>query len=112
MSEKHTQGELAHTPGAIWKVLRDERGNPVAEVGYGPEALCEANARRLVACWNACEDIATESLEAGYIRGLVEALDLIETAAGSPGHVAYMTKARMQEVAREAIVAVHSKASA
>ncbi|HET6496837.1 MAG TPA: hypothetical protein VFH61_15885 [Thermoleophilia bacterium] len=112
MSEKHTQGELAHTPGAIWKVLRDERGNPVAEVGYGPEALCEANARRLVAGWNACEGIPTESLETGCVNGLVEALDLIETAAGSPGHVLYTTKARMQEVAREALASIQPKVPA
>jgi len=35
----------------------------------------EANARRIVACVNACEGIPTEALEAGVVRELVEALE-------------------------------------
>ena len=33
----------------------------------------QANARRLVACWNACQSIPTEALEAGVVGELVEA---------------------------------------
>jgi hypothetical protein len=32
----------------------------------------EANAKRIVACVNACEGITNEALEAGYIKHLVE----------------------------------------
>lgn len=34
----------------------------------------EANARRIVACVNACEGIPTEALESGAVRELLEAL--------------------------------------
>jgi hypothetical protein len=34
----------------------------------------EANARRLVACWNACQSIPTDALEAGVVGELVEAV--------------------------------------
>jgi hypothetical protein len=42
----------ATTPGGTWK---DET---------------EANARRLAACWNACEGIPTELLETAVVAGL------------------------------------------
>ena len=58
-----------HTPGRL-KVrgfvnLRTEAGNhPIASCN--PQGLYhadEANARRLVACWNACDGLTTEHLE-------------------------------------------------
>lgn len=72
MSEKHTQGRLKATRlGAIV-------GGPIREYvnGSGQDQVAmttgaewmdegekEANARRLVACWNACEGIPTADLE-------------------------------------------------
>lgn len=34
----------------------------------------EVNARRLAACWNACQSIPTEALEAGVVEELLEAV--------------------------------------
>jgi hypothetical protein len=72
MSEKHTQGRLKATRlGAIV-------GGPIREYvnGSGQDQVAmttgtewmdegekEANARRLVACWNACDGIPTTDLE-------------------------------------------------
>lgn len=61
MSEKHTPGRV--------KVQHPDAGERGWEVAFEPglERLCaditEANARRLAACWNACESIDTEYLE-------------------------------------------------
>lgn len=56
----HTQGKLsvdAH------KNIVAEGGGLVAFPGIAAGFDQEANARRLVACWNACEGISTEELE-------------------------------------------------
>ena len=61
MSAQHTQGRV--------KVQHPDAGERGLEVAFEPglERLCaditEANARRLVACWNACEGISTDALE-------------------------------------------------
>ena len=52
---KHTNGDV---PGAISLVLARVTARPT----WMAEA--EANARRLAACWNACEGMTTEALEA------------------------------------------------
>lgn len=81
---KHTPGPLAF---GQWPSL--EKGN-ANESGWveiwseaDPDECCPypiisckghdpvANARRLVACWNACDGISTEELEAGLIAGLI-----------------------------------------
>ena len=71
-----------HTPGRV-KVQHPHAGDRGWEVAFDPglEQLCqnitEGNARRLVACWNACEGIPTEDLEHYYgdRGGLDAALD-------------------------------------
>ena len=61
MSAQHTQGRV--------KVQHPDAGERGWEVAFEPglERLCaditEANARRLVACWNALQDFSTEALE-------------------------------------------------
>lgn len=82
MEAKHTQGELKYASESInpdWAVVTDANGSVVANV---PDVVsapamrqmpAEANARRLVACWNACQSIPTEALEAGVVGELVEA---------------------------------------
>lgn len=61
MSAQHTQGRV--------KVQHPDAGERGLEVAFEPglERLCaditEANARRLVACWNALQDFSTEALE-------------------------------------------------
>ena len=57
-----------HTPGHV-KVQHPHAGERGWEAAFEPglEQLCqditEANARRLVACWNACDGIETYALE-------------------------------------------------
>ena len=57
-----------HTPGRL-KVQHPHAGERGWEIALEPglEQVCqdvtEANARRLVACWNACEGISTDELE-------------------------------------------------
>ena len=57
-----------HTPGRV-KVQHPDAGERGWEVAFEPglERLCaditEANARRLVACWNALQDFSTVELE-------------------------------------------------
>jgi len=69
MSEHHTQGRLtADKPRDDLHAIRDCRNRIVADVGYSGTLTGDvANARRLAACWNACDGIATEILEAGKI---------------------------------------------
>lgn len=65
MSAKHTQGRLVVRGG--FSIYADEGKTPVADTCLTASVPDndEANARRLVACWNACEGLHTESLERG-----------------------------------------------
>lgn len=56
-------------------VHADVRGHRRSGVGGDTEEEVQANARRLVACWNACDGISTEELEAGAIQKLREQRD-------------------------------------
>ena len=60
----HTQGEL-HT-GGDGTIIYDREGWPVANATVYHARLepkaSQDNARRLVACWNACEGISTDDL--------------------------------------------------
>jgi hypothetical protein len=81
-----TEGQ-AHTPGK--RVVRGTRVGVIdqrdgvlimtakAFSGTGSSlAEQEANARRLAACENACEDIPTEALEAGAVTDLLAACEV------------------------------------
>lgn len=63
---KHTEGPLATD---AYGNVQDETGASIATVTNWDmrhdrlSGECEANARRIVACWNACEGLRTESLE-------------------------------------------------
>jgi hypothetical protein len=64
MSGQHTQGriEVAQILGGDWIVQTVER-NKFGQAALIAANLTEANARRLTACWNACEGLSTEQLE-------------------------------------------------
>jgi hypothetical protein len=64
VSGQHTQGRL-HVCSHSAERLRDEAGEWVADTAAVRRGVLEgtANARRLAACWNACEGISTEELE-------------------------------------------------
>lgn len=59
-----------HTPGRLvvrggYSIYADDGKTPVADACLTNSVADkdEANARRLVACWNACEGISTDELE-------------------------------------------------
>ena len=69
MSGQHTKWWL-HVCSHSDKRLRDEKGEWVADVASArrPEREDVANARRLAACWNACEGLETDDLEVVSIK--------------------------------------------
>lgn len=76
MSENHTKGRLVLGPhGAIrgGPVIRFMNGSAQEQVAMTTGAVWMgpgehvANARRLVACWNACDGIPTDALEKGRL---------------------------------------------
>ncbi|MEO0002449.1 MAG: hypothetical protein RLZZ22_141 [Pseudomonadota bacterium] len=65
MSAKHTQGLLAVNPCRLDQIATADASKEIARVtnfGHSVDTII-ANARRLVACWNACDGIGTEALE-------------------------------------------------
>ena len=68
MSEQHTPGPLKNVKHSIYS----DAGYSIALTLLTRSSLGaehdEANARRLVACWNASEGIDTEDLEAGSVN--------------------------------------------
>lgn len=98
MSAQHTPGRLeskTHTYGIAdtgdYDSIFEIWGGEKVIAWFGGEDTDEANARRLVACWNACEGIDTEYLEGDeslphYARRLMtqrdELLAALEKIAG------------------------------
>lgn len=72
---KHTRGVIT----ADWMMAghgRDTRRMETLNIeGRGTIALAYTaeDARRLVACWNACQGLSTEALEAGVVAELINA---------------------------------------
>ena len=60
----HTEGKMAANDDWIGR----ETGGIVAIMGGFDDITNKANARRLVACWNACDGVSTESLETGELN--------------------------------------------
>lgn len=92
MSAKHTPGLLHVDPKRSLRIATDQ-DESLASTGTSDvlRDSWEANARRLVACWNACDGIDTEYLEGDdslphYARRLMaqrdELLAALEKIAG------------------------------
>lgn len=114
-----------HTPGRL-KVQHPHAGERGWEIAFelGVEQVCqditEANARRLVACWNYCEGVSTEHLEKYGMpdfaqkisdlreqrNKLLEALKRIEGATMSM----YATRSDMLEDCQDIALAAIAKA--
>lgn len=65
-NDKHTQGRLSVTFSELENaayLVNDKRQAVARCINTNLEWLFEANARRLAACWNACEGVPTETLE-------------------------------------------------
>lgn len=77
MSEKHTPGRLAANPIQPNQIATADARREIARATIlSSHHETAANARRIVACWNACEGISTEALELGAIQ------DRIASACG------------------------------
>ena len=63
MSEKYTRGPWKTEGEGIHAIIRGGDATIVAVRHRLPADVHEANARRIVACVNACEGISTENLE-------------------------------------------------
>ena len=66
MAAEYTKGELYTLPNYPDTVhaKTGSRGRRICDTtSFGSKAENEANARRIAACWNACEGISTTSLE-------------------------------------------------
>ena len=76
----HTEGKLEAIGGRWGWNLEDSQGNPVALM---TGSTAEAIARRIAACWNACEGIETEQLKNMNVAVIVEqALDTSDENLG------------------------------
>lgn len=77
MSAKHTQGRLffAYDDNGFYEIGSDANSLRIAFT-YGEGETDESNARRLVACWNACEGIPTARVEAGAVDILAYSMDI------------------------------------
>ncbi|KKN77923.1 hypothetical protein LCGC14_0354880 [marine sediment metagenome] len=98
MADKHTPGllhlmtvdDMGWNNETYWYLecaaeARDGMDFPEATTIVDPESgiLTEADACRLVACWNACESLPTEALEGGVVEEMLEAaLKLANEASG------------------------------
>ena len=80
MSAQHTNGRLYPLQGDP-SVLHAEQGARGRRVccteSFGDKDENNANARRLAACWNACDGIGTEHLEDDAVRKLIQDRDLL-----------------------------------
>ena len=98
----HTPGPMNRNPFPPQKPL-EVAGLHLAHFSKGAGGgTSEANARRICAAWNACEGIPTEALEAGVVRDMLEALQLLlQVQDGLPMTGTEAT--RRAEMARAAI---------
>lgn len=83
---KHTPGGVTFKRGQFGSsvfVIYGKDGFPIAQTisNSSPEGMerarrgeHEANARRLAACWNACEGLSTEHLEQHGLPGFAQAI--------------------------------------
>ncbi len=73
VKDKHS--DLGPAFWLIDAVPQPNQETAVAELCAKPGDRSEANAKRIVACVNACAGIPTEQLKAGSVRGLLDAID-------------------------------------
>lgn len=65
MNAQHTQGRIVVNPIQLDQIATADASKGIARVthfGHSVDTVI-ANARRLAACWNACEGISTDDLE-------------------------------------------------
>lgn len=96
MSAQHTPGRLT-ADGTVLLFARNAGGFSISGC---PDA--ETNARRLAACWNACEGLDTEGLE--NLTAIGETIASMHDRATS-GQLRTMTQARLATAQRDKLLA-------
>lgn len=107
MNTQHTQGRL-HVAGQDKVQIRSDE-HQIAKAWSFAGKTGQENARRLAACWNACEGLHTESLERNkplgdqlvdainqrdeLLEALKEAINLIETLSPIEGQTVRKARA-------------------
>ena len=79
MSAKHTRGRMVVNPIQLDQIATADASKGIAHVthfGHSVDTVI-ANARRLAACWNACNGVSTEHLEDDAVRKLIQDRDLL-----------------------------------
>lgn len=81
MNTKHTAGEVSMSSSFMLisedgKVVISTLPFPGMTDLSVPVLVAEANAKRLMALWNACQNIPTKALEEGVVEGILEALKI------------------------------------
>lgn len=79
MSAKHTRGRMVVNPIQLDQIATADASKGIAHVthfGHSVDTVI-ANARRLAACWNACEGISAEHLEDDAVHKLIRDRDLL-----------------------------------
>lgn len=113
MSAHHTPGRLHAFTQYAEPELRDQASNLVAVVQrYG-----DANARRLAACWNACVDVDTQTLEqftapfSALRAERDEMLEALHAVAAKLGSRPYGTGSYLPKPLRDQVFAAIAKAT-
>lgn len=102
MNTQHTQGRL-HVAGQYKVQIRSD-SHQVAKAWSLAGKTGQENARRLVACWNACDGLHTESLECNKPLGdqLVDAInqrdELLEALKDARRKLAWFTDSYPQDI--------------
>ena len=101
MSEerKHTSGRLEASGRNMFSPSASEF---VATAAAEPFDQGEVDARRLAACWNACEGISTEGLETGGMILVLEVIAKMSRRDNLPDDVAYANMLRDERLEEEA----------
>jgi len=73
--------------GGRWSLLQGDHEADIGELG---SAYSAANARRIVACVNACAGLSTEALESGALADLVKAVGCQEPDRAESAHAALL----------------------
>ena len=115
MSEKHTPGNLILEHGADIVTFEDGRIIDVASVYcHAIDGRSEANAERLVACWNACQGIDTADLKSGSVSIIQKLHDYVaqrvleqrdELLAALQGIIGYFDSGNSVDVSQATIKA-------
>ena len=110
-TSRNTAGRLKTRRPVGVDFLETEEGGKLVASLYYHEATSEADARRLVACWNACEGVTTEHIEklsegpslpalVEYLRGRLDrAESALECARDQREEYAAEAKRLRQELA-------------